>query len=156
MLPHVRRCDEERAFPWAVHERAAAEGMLEVALPESVGGGGLGVRDFVAGVEELAAVCGSITWTLVLNHGTLQPLLLAGTPDQQDLFVTQLVRRKGYASLCLTEPDSGSNLLAMKTRAINTDRGWLLNGAKCMVGNGTVAATFLVPPTTIVARRRRG
>lgn len=156
MAPRVRRYDEDRAFPVLVHERAAAEGILKAPFPEELGGGGISCTEFAEGAAELAAVCVGMTWTMVFSRGALHPLLSAGTPEQKDLFVRQLLERNGYAALGLTEPESGSNLLAVKTRAVKTDSGWLLNGTKCMSGNGTVADVFLVLADTVVDSRRRG
>lgn len=156
MAPHVRRYDEELAFPVLVHERALAEGILNAPFPEELGGGGISCTEFTDGVAELSAVCPGMTWTMVFNRGALHPVLNAGTPEQRDLFVTQLLKRNGYAALGLTEPENGSNLLAAQTRAVKTDSGWLLNGAKCMSGNGTVAEVFLVLANTVVNSRRSG
>lgn len=156
MAPHVLRYDEERAYPVAVHERAAAEGILTAPFPEELGGAGLSCSEFAEGVSELSAVCPGMTWTLVFNRGALHPVLAAGTPEQKDRFITQLLQRNGYAALGLTEPENGSNLLAARTRAVQTSSGWLLNGAKCMSGNGTVADVFLVLANTVVDSRKRG
>ncbi|MET8826315.1 acyl-CoA dehydrogenase family protein [Streptomyces sp. NPDC004610] len=156
MEPQARALDEAAEFPFAVHERAAAEGLLTAPFPEEVGGAGLTSEEFTDGVGELAAVCAPMTWTMVFNRGALHPVLDAGTPEQKELFVTGLLRRGGYAALALTEPDKGSNLLAARTRAVRTDSGWLLNGAKCMTGNGTVAEVFMVLVDTVVNSRRRG
>ncbi|MER6999235.1 acyl-CoA dehydrogenase family protein [Streptomyces sp. NPDC000410] len=156
MAPHVRHFDQERAFPTPIHEKAAAEGILNAAFPEELGGAGLSYTDFTEGVSELSAVCPGMTWTLVFNRGALHPVVAAGTPEQKDLFVTQLLKRNGYGALGLTEPENGSNLLAATTRAVKTDSGWLLNGAKCMSGNGTVADVFIVLANTVVDSRKRG
>ncbi|MEV6360558.1 acyl-CoA dehydrogenase family protein [Nocardia asteroides] len=156
MVPHVRRCDEEREYPVAVHEQAAARGLLRAPFPAELGGGGLSYAEFAEGAAEMAVACPAMTWTMVFSRGALQPVLEAGTPAQQDIFVRQLIERDGYAALGLTEPENGSNLLAATTRAVRTDTGWMLNGAKCMSGNGTVADVFLVLADTVVGSRRRG
>ncbi|MFI7354976.1 acyl-CoA dehydrogenase family protein [Streptomyces avidinii] len=156
MAPHVRRYDEERTFPVPIHERAAAEGILNAAFPEELGGAGLSYTEFAEGISELSAVCPGMTWTLVFNRGALHPVVAAGTAEQKELFVTRLLKDNGYAALGLTEPENGSNLLAAGTRAVRTESGWLLNGGKCMSGNGTVADVFIVLANTVVDNRKRG
>lgn len=156
MAPHVRRYDEERTFPVPIHERAAAEGILNAAFPEELGGAGLSYTEFAEGISELSAVCPGMTWTLVFNRGALHPVVAAGTAEQKELFVTRLLKNNGYAALGLTEPENGSNLLAAGTRAVRTESGWLLNGGKCMSGNGTVADVFIVLANTVVDNRKRG
>ncbi len=156
MAPHVRRHDEERSYPVEIHKQAVAEGLLNAPFPEELGGRGLSYTEFADGIAELSAVCPGITWTLVFSRGALHPVLEAGTPEQKDLFVKRLLQRNEYAALGLTEPESGSNLLAATTRAVKTDSGWLLNGGKCMTGNGTVADLFIVLANTVVDSRRTG
>ncbi|KOU28957.1 acyl-CoA dehydrogenase family protein, partial [Streptomyces sp. WM6368] len=156
MAPHVRRYDEERAFPVPIHERAAAEGILNAAFPEELGGAGLSYTEFAEGIGELSAVCPGMTWTLVFNRGALHPVVAAGTAEQKELFVTRLLKNNGYAALGLTEPENGSNLLAAGTRAVRTESGWLLNGGKCMSGNGTVADVFIFLANTVVDNPKRG
>ncbi|KPM53562.1 hypothetical protein ACG83_23225 [Frankia sp. R43] len=156
MAPHVRRHDEERSFPRQVHERAAAEGLLNARFPVELGGRGISCADFAEGIAELSGACPAMTWTLVFNFGALHPVLAAGTPEQKDVFVRRLLSRNGYAALGLTEPENGSNLLATRTRAVQTESGWLLNGVKCMSGNGTVADVFLVLANTVVNSRSSG
>jgi alkylation response protein AidB-like acyl-CoA dehydrogenase len=91
------------------------------------------------------------------NHGALQPVLHAGTDAQKQRFVKELLERRGYAALCLTEPDaSGSDLMAVSTTARRTDDGWILNGSKAMVGNGVEAELFLVLADVEDGGRRRG
>ena len=156
MAPHVRRHDAERSYPVEIHRQAAAEGILSDPFPRELGGGGLSCTEFAEGVAELSAVCPGITWTLVFNRGALHPVIEAGTPEQKDLFVTRLLKDNQYAALGLTESENGSNLLAATTRAVKTDSGWLLNGGKCMSGNGTVADVFVVLANTVVDSRRIG
>ncbi len=155
--PAAPVCDRENRFPAEVHEAAWARGLMHPCLPRALGGGGRSWRSLAVGGEELAAVCAPTAFTLGFNHGALRPVLHAGDEAQRARFVTDLLARRGYASLCLTEPDaSGSNLLAVRALARADGDGWVLSGTKCMVGNGTVAELFLVLADTEERGRRRG
>ena len=157
ITPWVTICDAENRFPREVHEAAYAQGLMNVCLPAELGGGGRSFRCLAAGGEELAAVCAPIAFSMGFNHGALRPVLHAGTPEQRQRFVGDLVAAQGYASLCLTEPEaSGSNLFAVEALARQTPGGWSLSGTKCMVGNGTEASVFLTLAQTEVAGRRAG
>jgi alkylation response protein AidB-like acyl-CoA dehydrogenase len=91
------------------------------------------------------------------NRGALHPVLVAGTPEQQQVFVRDLLRAGGYAALALTEPDmSGSNVMTLETTAVRTDSGWRIDGTKCMVGNAGVADLFLVLARVEDGGRSRG
>ncbi|MFD5622197.1 acyl-CoA dehydrogenase family protein [Streptomyces yangpuensis] len=128
MAPHVRRCDEERAFPTAIHEKAAAEGILNAAFPEELGGAGLSYTEFGQVIGELSAVCPGMTWTLVFNRGALHPVVAAGTPEQKELFVTRLLKDNGYAALGRTEPDKRAHPLAAPPPAVRAGAGLVQKG----------------------------
>jgi len=101
--------------------------------------------ELVEAGEILAATCAPIAFSLGFNHGSLVPLLRGGTTEQMERLVATTIQDGKQASLCMTEPDSsGSNLLEIQTTARRTESGWVLEGEKCMVGNGTHATLYLV------------
>lgn len=157
IAPVVAKFDRENRFPDAVHDAAHAAGILGSDLPARLGGGGQSDVASVLGAEALAAVCAPIAFTLGFNRGALHPVLIAGTPAQQERLVGDLIAARRYASLCLTEPDvSGSNLMGLRTTATKTPTGWVLSGEKAMVGNGGVASLFLVLARTVIGGQSRG
>ena len=157
IAPCAREYDEANAFPAKVHARAYEAGLMNLGFPAALGGQGASHRTLVVGGEELAAACAPSAFTMGFNHGSLRPVLDSGTPEQQQRFVRDLLGRREYASICLTEEQaSGSNLFEIATRAVRTDRGWAIDGAKCMIGNGCVSKLFLVLADAVVEGRRRG
>jgi alkylation response protein AidB-like acyl-CoA dehydrogenase len=157
MRTRYRQCDEENRFPREVHALAHEWGLMNVAIPHDLGGQGRSYRLIAIGGEELGCVCAPTAFTLGFNHGTLLPVLQAGTAEQKQVFVRDLLARREYASLCMTEPDaSGSDLLGIRTRARPTDDGWVLDGTKCMTGVGTEASLYLVFAETELEGSRRG
>lgn len=157
IAPHVREYDRANAFPRKVHDAAYEAGLMNIGFAPELGGQGYSHRAIAVGGEELAAVCAPTAFTMGFNHGSLRPVLVAGTTEQRQVFVRDLLRRRGYASLCMTEPAaSGSNLLAMNTRAVRTDRGWAITGTKCMIGNGCDASLYIVMANAVVDGRKQG
>lgn len=155
--PRAADFDRDNRFPREVHDAAHEAGLMNVAFPTPLGGRGLSARTVAVGGEELAAACSPTAFSIGFNHGALRPVLLGGTDAQERRFVAELIERRGYASLCLTEPAaSGSNLMALGTRAVKTGAGWSLTGTKCMVGNGTEAELFLVLASAVEAGEPRG
>lgn len=149
--------DRENRFPETVHDAARAEGLLNLDQPEALGGAGLSNVSAVVGVEALASVCAPCAFTMGFNRGALYPVSIGGTADQQEEFIARLVREQRYASLCLSEPDnSGSNLMGLQTTATRTDRGWLISGTKCMVGNGGVSSQYSVLAKAMVDGKPQG
>lgn len=154
---HLREYDERNCFPEKIHEAAHDAGLMNIAIPKEFGGQGVSQKIIAVAGEELATVCSPSAFTMGFNHGALQPILVAGTEAQKNIFVKDLLDRRGYASICLSEPDSaGSNLMAIRTRADRTADGWRITGEKCMVGNGCRSELFLVLADTFVDGRRSG
>ncbi len=157
IAPHAREYDQLNSFPRKVHDAAYPAGLMNVGFAEELGGLGYSHRAIAVGGEELAAACAPTAFTMGFNHGALRPVLVAGTSEQRQVFVRDLVRRREYASLCMTEPAaSGSNLIAMATRAVRTGRGWAITGTKCMIGNGCDASQYIVMANAVVDGRKQG
>lgn len=145
IAPQVRALDEGNAFPEAVHAEAARWGLTYAGFAAELGGAGHSHLALVQGGLQWATVCAPTAFTLAFDHGALRPVLYAGTAEQKQRWVADLVGAGGHASWCMTEPhSSGSNLLQLETRAERVDGGWSITGDKCMVGMGTVASVFFV------------
>lgn len=157
IAPRFAAYDRDNCFPKAIHDAAYDRGVINADFPVDLGGAGLDDVSACLGAERLASVCAPCTFTLGFNRGALHTVLVAGTSEQKQVFVRDLLARRGYAALCLTEPDlSGSNLMNLKTVARRTDRGWALSGTKAMVGNGGVASLYVVAARAEVDGQSRG
>jgi alkylation response protein AidB-like acyl-CoA dehydrogenase len=157
IAPRAAEYDRANAFPQAIHDAAYAAGLMNIALPEALGGAGASHRLLAIGGEELAAACAPAAFTMGFNHGSLRPIVAFGTAVQKDLFVRDLLARRGYASICMTEAaSSGSNLAGIRSRAVRRGDTWVLSGAKHMIGNGSVASLFVVLARAFVDGSDRG
>jgi alkylation response protein AidB-like acyl-CoA dehydrogenase len=157
IAPRAAAHDRANGFAADVHEAAHAAGLMNVCLPEALGGRGAGHRFLAVGGEELAAACAPIAFSLGFNHGALRPIVAFGTDAQRRRFVRDLLAERGYASICMTEAaSSGSSLARIRSRAVRRGDRWLLTAAKQMIGNGTVAGVFVVLASAIVDGHDRG
>ncbi len=123
----------------ALRKRSAAEGFYTLFMPESCGGGGVGHLGLALAVEE------------VYRHGLLlapailpgvegpTPILLDGTPAQQERYLYPTMRAEREACFALTEPDAGSDATRIRTRAERVDGGWVINGRKHFITHGAEA-----------------
>jgi acyl-CoA dehydrogenase len=114
-------------------------GLYAANMPESAGGGGLDLPAQCAIWEEL----GHVSWPLTYVACVPNPVLLACTPRQRELYLDPVVAGTKKAAFALTEPDAGSDVYAMTTRATRTDGGWVLSGTKHFITN-IVDADFVV------------
>jgi acyl-CoA dehydrogenase len=149
LRPHAPEWEAARSFPDAVFGRLAERGWLGLKYGEHA--------DWVADavLSEEIARCGSggLAAGVGAHIGIATPPLAAfGTQAQRERWLAPAIRGEKIAALAITEPDTGSDVAAIRTRAERVDGGWLVNGAKTFITNG-VRADFYV---TAVKTRQEG
>jgi alkylation response protein AidB-like acyl-CoA dehydrogenase len=145
IAPHVMRYDESQEFPRPVIERLAALGMMGILFPPEYDGAGLAYVDYVAILEELARVDGSIALS-VAAHNSLcaNHIYTFGTEEQKQRYLRPLARGERIGAWSLTEPTAGSDASDTKTQARRDGDGWVLNGSKTFATHGGVADVAVV------------
>ncbi|TAF73548.1 MAG: acyl-CoA dehydrogenase [Bacteroidetes bacterium] len=147
VIPHLDRIDklEEGLMP-SLLNKAGELGLLSVSLPEQYGGFG---KDFNTTLKVTEEIGGAHSFAVALSAhtgiGTL-PILYFGTDEQKQKYLPKLGSGEMKASYCLTEPGSGSDALAAKTKAVLTADGnhFVLNGQKMWITNAGFADLFIV------------
>ena len=139
--PHLGQWEAEGALPRSLHRRAAEVGLLGLGFPEEFGGSGGNLLDALVMTEELLLAGGSGGLVAGLfTHGIALPhIATAGDPDQIERFVRPVLEGRAIASLAVTEPDGGSDVAALRTRAELEDDEFVVNGAKTYITSGTRA-----------------
>ncbi|MCL4324151.1 MAG: acyl-CoA dehydrogenase family protein [Candidatus Thermoplasmatota archaeon] len=153
----AEKMDREEYFPSEVFRQAGSLGFLGASLPEENGGSGLGYLAQAVVLEELARVSPAFALT-VGAHSNLCADNLArnGTPEQRKRYVAPLASGEKIGALGLTEPESGSDALSLRTKAEKRGNHYVLNGSKLFITNGPVADILLVYAKTDPARGSRG
>jgi hypothetical protein len=120
-------------------------GLMGVIFPEELGGAGLGYVEYVLAVEELSRVDGSVG-IIVASHNSLctNHIMIGGNDAQRKRWIPKLASGEWLGAWGLTEPGSGSDAGGMRTTAVKRDGGWVLNGSKTFITNGTYANCALV------------
>ena len=150
IAPLAREADETETFPRELFPKWAELGLLGVRYPEADGGSGFDkVADCIIR-EELSYVSQAIaaSWSAHTHLG-IWPIWKAGTEEQKQRFFRPGLTGDKIAGFGLSEPDGGSNIRAMKTRADKVEGGYRLNGSKMYITNAPMA-DFL----TVAARTR--
>lgn len=145
--PNLDRIDslEEGLMP-SLLDKAGQLGLLSISVPEQYGGFG---GDFNTSLLTTEVLGGGHSFSVALaahtGIGTL-PILYFGSDEQKTKYLPKLATGEWKASYCLTEPDSGSDALAAKTKAVLTDDGsqYVLNGQKMWITNAGFADVFIV------------
>ncbi|KGQ21815.2 acyl-CoA dehydrogenase family protein [Thermus filiformis] len=149
VAPKAAERDEKGVFPWDLVRKLAEFGVFGAVVPEAYGGAGLSTRLFARMVEEIAYVDGSLALT-VASHNSLATghILLAGNERQKETFLPKLASGEALGAWGLTEPGSGSDAAALRTRAEEVPGGFLLNGTKQFITQGSVAGVYVVNART--------
>src|SRR3989344_5903341 len=138
----------DKRFPREVFEKMGELGFLGAMIPEEYGGAGMSMREYVVLMECLACYGGgSIALTLTAHHSLAAThIVYVGTEEQKRYFLPKLASGEMIGAWCLTEPDAGSDAFGkgMKTVAKWTEAGWIINGPKQFITNGSIADVYVV------------
>jgi alkylation response protein AidB-like acyl-CoA dehydrogenase len=145
LRPIAPECDARSQFADGLLERAARAGLSSYAIPEEYGGGGVNALTASLIAEELSWGCGGLAGSISATMFPVRPLLKAGTPDQRERYLPLLASERGtLAAIAFTEPHAGSDLAAIRAAAVRDGDDYVLNGEKCYVTNGGIAAVTVV------------
>jgi len=144
MAPVAAEYDESKEFPWPIVRQAHELGLMNVTVPEEYGGmGASGIEECIV-AEELFAGCAGMGTSMLANNLAATPIILAGSHEQKERFLTPLVDEPIMAAFCLTEPGAGSDVASLRTAITKDGEDYFLNGTKMFITNGGVAQLYTV------------
>jgi len=135
--PHIEVWEDEELFPIELYRKAADAGFLGLEYPEAYGGTPCDKFMFVVYVEELTRsgssglVCGLSSHTIASP-----PVFKMGTEEQKEKFLAPVLRGEKVAALGITEPNAGSDVASIRTRAVRDGDFYVVNGAKTFITSG--------------------
>ncbi|HEX6796208.1 MAG TPA: acyl-CoA dehydrogenase family protein [Ktedonobacterales bacterium] len=139
VAPRAAEIDAKGEFPWDMKALLAEQGILGLPFPEEYGGLGSSELTILKTIEELAKACATTALILCVQQLGALPILLAGTEEQKQRYIPKLASGEWLAAYALTEPGSGSDAGAMRTRARKKGDTWVLNGLKHFITNAGIA-----------------
>ncbi|MGB0388011.1 MAG: acyl-CoA dehydrogenase family protein [Ardenticatenaceae bacterium] len=143
IAPVAGHYDQTHEYPWPVVRKAQELGFTTMNIPQEYGGMGLSLFEECLVSEELAWGCSGISTSLgVVGLGML-PILIAGSHEQKQEYCGRAADGQ-MASYCLTEPEAGSDVAGIKTKARKEGDHYILNGSKTFITGGTVANFYTV------------
>ncbi len=136
--------DRSGDYPWDVVEALTEAGFMGMTIPRAYGGQGRSLLDAAIVVEEMARAC-TVTARIVVeaNMGAIAAVMAYGSEAQKRL-AAGLVLAGDKPAICITEPEAGSDAMAMRTTARQTADGWVLNGTKHWITGGGVSRLHLI------------
>nr|WP_055502502.1 acyl-CoA dehydrogenase family protein [Nonomuraea pusilla] len=157
-LDYWQRCEADKRWPEEVWEELAKGGWLGLAVPEEFGGGGQGLLELAVATETLAAsgAAGGSAFTYVLTPGFgALTLDRHGSPEQRAALLPKLATGEVETCFALTEPDAGSNSLAITTSARRDGADYVVNGQKIWITGVQRATWMLLVTRTVPAAEAR-
>ncbi|MGD9866835.1 MAG: acyl-CoA dehydrogenase family protein [Hyphomicrobiales bacterium] len=143
LAPHAIEWDAEGHFPEDVVRSVGELGLGGIYVKEDVGGSGLGRLDAVLIFEALAQGCPTISAFISIHNMCAWMVDRFGTEEQRGKWVPGLCTMQTICSYCLTEPGTGSDAAALRTRAEREGNGWRLNGTKSFISGAGRADLYL-------------
>ncbi|MDP2773723.1 MAG: acyl-CoA dehydrogenase family protein [Nocardioides sp.] len=156
VAPYAAAVDEEARYPEEAAAALLAADFHAPHVPEEYGGAGADALATVLVIEEIARVCVSSSLIPAVNKLGSLPVQLAGSEVLKKDYLGRLAAGEGGFSYCLSEPDAGSDAVAMKTRAVRDGDDWVLNGVKRWITNAGVSEFYTVLAVTDPESRSRG
>ncbi|GKT07742.1 cyclohex-1-ene-1-carbonyl-CoA dehydrogenase [Desulforhabdus sp. TSK] len=140
IAPRAIELDEKHAFPEHAQKLFAELGLLNPLLPAEQGGTEMDNETFVMILEEIGRVCASTALLLIAQADGMLPIIHGGSPVLKEKFLRRFAGSSTLlTAFAATEPSAGSDLLAMKTRAVKKGDKYVINGQKCFITNGSLA-----------------
>jgi alkylation response protein AidB-like acyl-CoA dehydrogenase len=153
--PRAAEIDEKAEFPWDTVKTYAENGILAPLLPEKYGGIGAEYLLFSMILEEIAKVCASSALILIAQADGMLPIFFGGSEKLKEKYLPGLTKGK-LAAIAATEPEAGSDVLSMRTRAVRKGNTYVLNGRKIFTTNGSIADVITVYAYTDPDKKAKG
>jgi alkylation response protein AidB-like acyl-CoA dehydrogenase len=153
--PRAAEIDEKAEIPRDIIDLFADNGLLSPLIPEEYGGINAGFVLFSKIVEEISKVSAGCALQLISQADGVQPILYGGNKEMKERYLPGFVKGK-IACFAATEPDAGSDIQSMRTRAVRKGDSYVINGQKCFITNGSAADTVSLYAYTDPLKKSKG
>ena len=159
VMPRAAEIDKTGEFPQDLRELLAAQDILALPFPEEYGGLGGELLTVCLAIEQLSRACATTGLILAVQELASLPLLIAGTDEQKARWIPELASGEHLIAFAVTEADAGSDVAAIRTRAVRDGDDYVITGSKRFISHGSVADLITVfaatdaDSTTLRSRR---
>lgn len=157
LLPHSAEWDSQSMFPQEALRELGRLGFMGMTVPVEWDGAGSDYVAYALALEEIAAGDGAVS-TIMSGHNSVgcMPLVEYGSPEQKEKYLRPMARGELLSAFCLSEPQSGSDAGAIRTRAERRHGSYILNGTKQFITSGKNADVALVFAASDLTLGKRG
>ncbi len=139
----AQACDREEKYDKELMEKARKLGFVGVFIDEKYGGMGLGFLETALVMEQFWRVDPGLGSSIMCMSFGSEMMLLFGNEAQKEQYLTLVCQGNKIGAVAVTEPDAGSDVLNVQTKAVRKDGGYLINGSKMFISNGDIADFFV-------------
>lgn len=155
--PYASEWDRQGTFPAQALQQMGQLGFMGMLVPEEWGGSATGNLAYVLALEEIAAADGATSAIMSVHNSVgCVPILKFGTEQQKQQFLVPLAKGEMIGAFALTEPHTGSDAAAIKTRAVKDGDHYIINGAKQFITSGHNAGVIIVFAVTDPSAGKKG
>jgi alkylation response protein AidB-like acyl-CoA dehydrogenase len=135
--PNMMKWDQDEIFPVEAMKKMGELGLLGIYIPEEYGGSGFGYFEYATALMELGKVCGGVGLSVAAHNSLCTGhIYYHGTEEQKKKYLPLLASGDWIGAWGLTEPNTGSDAMRMKTTAVKEGNEWVINGAKNWITHG--------------------
>lgn len=157
IAPFASKIDQEKIYPKELFQKMAKNNYMGITLPEVYGGVGLGFQALAIVLEEIGTVCGSSTMQLTSPNTLVgQVILRFGTEEQKEKYLRPIALGEKVGTFALSEPNAGSDAVAIETTAVKDGDDYILNGRKTFITSAPNADFIVVFAITDKTKGARG
>jgi alkylation response protein AidB-like acyl-CoA dehydrogenase len=156
IAPHAAEADERSEYPWKSFAAYRDSGFVRLPYPERFGGDGADMVAYAMLVEEVARVCGASSLFVLISRLACELVIEHGSSDLAERVVPRVASGEWQGSYCLSEPEAGSDVAAVKTRAVRDGDDYVLNGRKLWITNAGVSDFYTIFAKTDPDAKHRG
>jgi alkylation response protein AidB-like acyl-CoA dehydrogenase len=142
--PRAAEVDAKAEFPWDNFKDCVAMELPGLGIPVAYGGAGADHVTQAIVVEELARVCASTSLMIAINGLATKPIINWASDELKARYLPRIATGEWQGSYCLSEADAGSDVAAMKARAVRDGDSWVLSGSKHWITNAGVSDVYVV------------
>lgn len=150
IVPNGEAWEEDGCVPREILRKMGELGFLGLTHEEQYGGSGMDVRGAVVLAEELSrSTFAGVNITALVHTNMASPHLAnAGSPEQKQKYLPDIIAGKKITAICVTEPGAGSDVAGIRTRAVQDGNDWVINGSKIFITNGVYGDLYFVAAKT--------
>ncbi|MGC9963303.1 MAG: acyl-CoA dehydrogenase family protein [Acidimicrobiales bacterium] len=156
IAPRAAGYDEREEYPWESFKACVDMELTSLWVPAAYGGQGADVVTQAVSIEEVSRACASTAVTLLISKLAMLPVMNFGSKELKQKYLPRIATGEAQASYCLSEPDAGSDVASMTTRAVRDGDHYVISGTKYWITNAGVSDFYTVFAKTDPAAGHRG